>query len=108
MPWYHYLAYFLGGMFLSNAVPHLVSGVQGRSFQSPFAQPSGKGLSSATVNVLWGAFNLVVGYLLFYQVGHFDLAVAADAASAGLGGLLMALLAAHLFGPFHGGVPAKR
>ena len=46
---------------LANAVPHLVSGVMGRPFQSPFAKPPGEGLSSSTVNVLWGFFNLVVG-----------------------------------------------
>ena len=42
--WLHYLAYFGGGAFLTNAVPHLVSGVMGRPFQSPFAKPPGEGL----------------------------------------------------------------
>ncbi len=54
MRWYHYVAYFFGGAFLANAVPHFVNGVSGNPFQSPFASPPGEGLSSSTVNVLWG------------------------------------------------------
>ncbi|RFU45687.1 hypothetical protein [Paraburkholderia sp. DHOC27] len=108
MPWYQYLSYFAGGAVLSNAIPHFVSGVMGRSFQSPFAKPPGKGLSSATVNVWWGAFNVVVGYLLICRVGDFDIRIAADAGSAGLGALLMGIVAARIFGPFHGGVAAGR
>jgi hypothetical protein len=50
-------SYFFGGAFLTNAVPHFVSGVMGRPFQSPFAKPPGQGLSSSTINVLWGFFN---------------------------------------------------
>ena len=64
MRWNHYLSYFFGGAFLANAIPHFVNGVMGHPFQSPFASPPGQGLSSAIVNVLWGAFNLVIGYLL--------------------------------------------
>jgi hypothetical protein len=55
MRWYHYLAYFFGGVFLANALPHLGNGISGHAFQSPFATPPGVGLSSSTVNVLWGA-----------------------------------------------------
>jgi len=60
------------GAVLTNAIPHLVSGVMGRPFQSPFAKPPGEGLSSSTVNVLWGFFNLAIGYLLVCRVGDFD------------------------------------
>jgi hypothetical protein len=67
MHWYHCASYFFGGVFLANAIPHLVSGMMGRAFQSPFAKPPGVGLSSSTVNVLWGAFNIAVGYLLTDQ-----------------------------------------
>ena len=99
-----YLAsYFFGGVFLANAVPHLVSGVTGRAFQSPFAQPPGQGLSSSTVNVLWGAFNTVVGYALLCRVGDFDLRTTADAAALGLGAMLTSLMHARMFGRFHGG-----
>ena len=51
MRWYHYVAYFFGGAFLANALPHLGNGISGHAFQSPFASPPGVGLSSATVNV---------------------------------------------------------
>jgi hypothetical protein len=103
MTWLHYLAYFGGGMFLINAVPHLVSGVMGRPFQSPFAKPPGEGLSSSTINVLWGFANLVVAYLLICHVGEFDLRSTTDAAALGLGILFLGLVTARLFGRFHGG-----
>ena len=64
MTWLHLVSYFFGGIFLTNAVPHFVSGIMGQPFQSPFATPPGKGLSSSTVNLLWGFFNAVAGYLL--------------------------------------------
>jgi hypothetical protein len=101
--WLYLVSYFFGGAFLSNALPHFVSGVMGRAFQSPFATPHGEGLSSSTVNVVWGAFNLVVAYVLIARIGAFDLRSTADAAALGLGALLMALFAARQFGRFHGG-----
>ena len=72
MNWLHLVSYFFGGIFLANAVPHFVSGMMGQPFQSPFAKPPGQGLSSSTVNVLWGFFNLVIGYMLVLRVGRFD------------------------------------
>ncbi len=65
MKWYHFVACFFAGMFLANAVPHFVMGVTSVPFPTPFSSPPGKGLSSPTVNVYWGMFNLIVGYLLF-------------------------------------------
>jgi len=103
MPWSHSVAYFFGGLFGANAIPHLVSGMMGRPFQSPFAQPRGRGLSSSTVNVLWGAFNLAVGYELILCVGAFDLRDPAQMAVAGAGALAIALFSARHFGQFHGG-----
>ena len=67
MEWYNYLADFFAGAFLANFVPHFVHGVSGNKFPSPFSKPPGKGLSSATTNVLWGLFNLVIGFLLFVK-----------------------------------------
>jgi hypothetical protein len=52
-------------MFLTNAVPHFVIGISGNPFPTPFVDPPGKGLSSPLTNVLWGLFNLLVGYLLY-------------------------------------------
>ncbi|HEY0123931.1 MAG TPA: hypothetical protein VGC14_19655 [Rhizobium sp.] len=103
MIWLHDLAYFFGGVFLSNAVPHYVRGVMGQPFQSPFAKPPGKGLSSSTVNVLWGFANLIFAYGLIMYVGEFDLRAADQAAAFGLGLLLMGMMAARTFGKFHGG-----
>jgi hypothetical protein len=65
MNWYNYVACFFAGMFLANFVPHFVHGISGNRFPSPFAHPPGKGLSSATVNVVWALLNLVLGYILF-------------------------------------------
>ena len=101
--WLTLVSYFFGGAFLSNAIPHFVSGSMGHPFQSPFAKPPGEGLSSSTVNVLWGFANLAIAYLLIYRVGDFNLGSVADAAALGLGFLLMGLMGAHLFGRFHGG-----
>jgi hypothetical protein len=103
MIWLYDLAYFFGGVFLANAVPHYVSGMMGRSFQSPFAKPPGEGLSSSTVNVLWGFVNLLIAYFLILRVGQFDLRAADHIASLGLGLLLMGVFAARTFGQFHGG-----
>ena len=103
MNWLYLLSYFFGGVFFANAVPHFVSGVTGRSFQSPFAKPPGKGLSSSTVNVCWGLFNALVGYMLVFRVGSFNLRSTPDVAASGLGVLLISLQMARHFGRFHGG-----
>jgi hypothetical protein len=104
MRWYHHLAYFFGGAFLSNALPHLGNGVSGHAFQSPFATPSGVGLSSATVNVLWGLCNLAVGYVLVCRVGNFELRKTRHVLVLGAGFFAMSVMAARAFGRFHGGL----
>ncbi|MGO4567346.1 hypothetical protein AB4Z52_20275 [Rhizobium sp. 2YAF20] len=103
MNWLHDISYLFGGAFLANAVPHFVSGMMGRSFQSPFAKPPGEGLSSSTVNVLWGFANGVIAYCLLARVGHFDLRAADHVIAVGVGVLLIGVLSARLFGRFHGG-----
>ena len=103
MRWYHYVAYFFGGVFLANALPHLGNGISGRPFQSPFAKPPGEGLSSSTVNVVWGFFNLAVAYVLLCRVGTFDLRDTQDASVAAAGILVMSVFGARAFGRFHGG-----
>ncbi len=101
--WYHFIAYFFGGAFLANTIPHLMNGTSGRPFQSPFASPPGQGLSSSTVNVLWGMFNLVAAYVLVARIGRFELRKTRHVVVLGLGALLMALMLARAFGRFHGG-----
>src|ERR1700691_5032568 len=100
MEWTHCISYFLGGAFLANAIPHLVSGTMGRPFQSPFAKPPGQGLSSSTVNVLWGWFNVAVGYVLVLRVGAFDLRSTDHTLAAGLGAFSITLMLARAFGRF--------
>jgi hypothetical protein len=98
MAWYVYVAYFFGGAFLANAVPHFVNGISGRPFPSPFASPPGRGESSPTINVAWGAFNAAVGWVLVYRVGAFALRSGRDVLVVGLGGFLVALMLARAFG----------
>jgi hypothetical protein len=98
-----YIAYFFGGAFFVNAIPHFVNGVSGRSFPSPFASPPGKGLSSPTVNVLWGALNAIVGYFLVSHVGQFHIRSIPDVIVLGAGGLLMAVMLAWGFGRLSSG-----
>ncbi len=104
MRWYHYVAYFFGGVFLANGVPHFVNGISGNAFQSPFASPPGEGLSSSTVNVLWGSFSFAVAYLLLGRVGTLELRNWRQVVIAACGATLMALQLARWFGPLHGGL----
>jgi hypothetical protein len=63
----HYLGLaqqFFAGALLCNSVPHLVAGLQGRKFPTPFSIPATIGYSSALTNVFWGVFNATVGLLL--------------------------------------------
>jgi hypothetical protein len=103
MEWLNGVSYFFGGIFLANAIPHVVSGVLGRAFQSPFAKPSGQGLSSSKVNVLWGYLNVIAGYFLICKVGDFDIHNLVHVGAAVLGAILISLFAARHFGKFHGG-----
>jgi hypothetical protein len=104
MRWYHYVAYLFGGAFLANALPHLGNGISGHAFQSPFASPPGEGLSSSTVNVLWGLLNLAIAYLLVVRVGSFNLRKTWHVLAFGTGILLMSLMLARAFGRFYGGL----
>ncbi|WP_329740834.1 hypothetical protein [Dyella sp. A6] len=108
MTWLHALSWFVGGALLANALPHTVSGVLGRAFQTPFARPRGEGTSTATVNVLWGFFNLAMGYLLLDHVGQFNPHALPCMAVAGTGALLSSLGMARWFGRFNGGNKAQR
>ena len=103
MRWYTYIAYFFGGAFLVNTLPHFINGLSGRPFPSPFASPPGQGESSALVNVLWGALNLIIAYLLIARVGAFDLRMTRDVLIVAAGGLLMAVMLSQAFGQIYGG-----
>jgi hypothetical protein len=61
-------------------------------------------LSSSTVNVLWGLFNLALGYLLVCRVGKFDLRKTRHVLVFGAGVVIMSVMLARAFGRFHGGL----
>ena len=93
----NYVAAFFLGAFLCNAIPHLVNGLRGEPFQTPFAKPHGVGLSSPTVNVLWGLANVAAAVAI------------ADGSTVVGGGwtlhatALLGALAIGLFGAIHFG-----
>ena len=97
MPWYLYLAHFFGGVFFTNALPHLGAGIIGLPMQTPFATPPFRGLSSPRVNVGWGLANLVVAYLLLVRVGPLELQNSRDIGAAFVGFALWALMCARSF-----------
>ncbi|HEY0297312.1 MAG TPA: hypothetical protein VGC69_18440 [Bordetella sp.] len=61
----HPISLFITGMLFCNSVPHLVCGLQGQRFPTPFAKPRGIGLSSPLVNFVWGFANLLVALALY-------------------------------------------
>jgi hypothetical protein len=97
MPSYAYVAFFFGGAFLANALPHLMTGVSGQPLQSPFASPPFRGLSSPTVNVAWALANLAFAYLLLVRVEDFDLRSWSHVTAFFLGFGAMALQCARSF-----------
>ena len=108
MNWIDDIAYFFGGAFLTNALPHFIAGTMGRAFQSPFAKPPGEGLSSSSINVVWGALYFAIAYGLLVWIGAFDLRAWDNIGAFSLGGLLIGLILASRFGRFNGGnSPAK-
>ncbi len=108
MIWLHLVSYFFGGLFLTNSIPHFVSGTMGKAFQTPFAKPPGEGLSTSVVNVLWGFANLVFAYLLLLRVGQFDMRSIPCIAPFAAGALLISLQLARHFGKLHGGNTPER
>lgn len=56
------------GALLCNCIPHLVAGLQGTPFPTPFAKPRGIGHSPPLVNFAWGSGNLLLG--LFLALRH--------------------------------------
>lgn len=60
------IGWFFSGVFLVNVIPHLIHGVSGNKFPSPFDKPHGKKLSSPTKNVIWAFINLSFFLTIFY------------------------------------------
>lgn len=92
-----YLLCVVAGAALFNALPHLLSGISGRTFPTPFANPPGKGQSSATTNVLWGFANLIAAYAAG-RAGGFSISDIASLSTSAVGALLLSLYLSHRFG----------
>lgn len=86
---------FFAGMFITNSVPHIVSGIQGNKHMTPISKDS-----SAIINVIWGYINLVLGALIFnFSGGDVNRIFSFDAYSLSFmaGSITLALTAAWLF-----------
>jgi hypothetical protein len=86
---------FIAGALMANGIPHFIKGIMGQTHMTPF-----KRVSSAELNVVYGAINFAVGLLLL----NLRLAGPGGAIPLGLdrwvflvGALLMALADANLF-----------
>ncbi|MFZ2633827.1 MAG: hypothetical protein WA081_09300 [Desulfosalsimonadaceae bacterium] len=77
---------FFSGIFLFNAIPHLVQGICGKRHMTPFSQKS-----SPTINVMWGWINLLIGGCLFINLDAEILAGSTITAFL-LGGFLISLI----------------
>lgn len=64
MKWTNYLACFFSGFWTVNILPHLLHGINGIAFPTPFASPPFQGLSSPLVNTVWALANIVLAYWL--------------------------------------------
>jgi hypothetical protein len=89
------LTAFFGGMFLFNAIPHLVKGIAGDKHMTPF-----KRVSSPLLNIFWSFSNIVVAILIlgFTPEGGVAIPKGNDFWIFLLGGFVLSLTAAKLFG----------
>lgn len=86
---------FLAGMFLANAIPHLVKGIAGQSHMTPF-----KRVSPAWLNVVWAFINVLLGlWFMGLSGGNFNdlIVLGVYSWSFMVGALFMALADANLF-----------
>lgn len=92
-----YVLLVLAGALLCNCIPHIVAGLQGTFFPTPFAKPRGIGKSSPLANVLWGGSNLVaaLAILRFYPVA---LGANLDSLALGAGAVLLGIHLSRHFG----------
>jgi len=92
---------FLAGVSLINALPHLVKGLCGEPFPTPFARPRGVGDSPPLTNFLWGFVNLALGIgLTLNRLPHVDRDVGLALLAAG--GLTIGVYLALHFGKVRG------
>ncbi len=93
MRWYAYIGFFFAGAFIANSIPHLVQGISGQEFRTPFAETS-----SSVLNVLWGFLNLAIGYIILTALEGLSFSYSRRVAMAALGFLAMAVNLAIVFG----------
>jgi hypothetical protein len=91
----HSIGCFFSGVFLVNTLPHLIHGISGDKFPSPFAKPHGKKLSSPTLNVIWAFMNLLVFLTIFYVIPSPFTAI--DGLIMLIGGFVMAVFLSRYF-----------
>ncbi len=85
------------GALLCNCIPHLVCGLTGERFPTPFARPRGVGLSSPLMNFIWGALNALISLLLIFKCES-SFAQPHNLIPAAIGFLLMGLYLSVHFG----------
>jgi len=93
----HYVTLFFCGMLLCNGAPHLVCGLEGKPFPTPFAKPRGVGFSLPLVNFVWGFANLAIALVLLARQ-PFERASAADLGSFLIGIFVIGAYLARHFG----------
>ena len=98
IPWYIFLLQFVAGLFLANGVPHFVQGISGQLVSDPVRLPAGDRRILAIVNVLWGFFNLAVGFALLFEFAPKGADVVLEWTFVGLGALVVAFFCAWHFG----------
>ena len=86
---------FFGGMFLFNSIPHLVMGISGKKHMTPF-----KRVSSPMLNIIWAFGNLILATLILGldSSGRLDVLSGNNFWAFIVGGLIMSLMNANLFG----------
>ena len=94
---WHLVMSFFTGALLCNSVPHVIAGVRGRHFPTPFARPRGAGKSSPSINLLWGFGNAMLGVWLCYRQVHSGIGDARVAIVAAVGFVLFGLWLAQHF-----------
>lgn len=86
---------FFAGMFMANSIPHLIPGIMGKTHMTPLAKNS-----SALINILWGAINLIAG-AWFFNISNGQITEILSfneySISFWIGALVLAVIAAVLF-----------
>lgn len=86
---------FLAGLFITNGIPHFVSGIIGNKHMTPLGRDS-----SAVVNVIWGFINFLIGiWILNISGGSLANLITFDSYSISfwVGSLFIGVACANLF-----------